>query len=154
MNTIKSGSHVASRGRVVVSVESAESGVAALRRGAAEARRRKADLVAVATWTPYGGELAELQMPCPEMCAALERKARDLLDTACRGAELEDVTVERRVVRGTPGKVLPSLAFGPDDVLVLVDRLGSAFWPAPRSLVRKCLHRSPVPVIVATKGRS
>ncbi|MFE2879058.1 universal stress protein [Streptomyces roseus] len=109
--------------RVVVPVEGGSESVTALQWAAQEARRRAAVLVAVSVWSPYGGELAELQLPCPELCQAQWEGARDLLEASCQQARLPaDIVVERRVARGRYGSVMAHLACGPRDLLVIAAR--------------------------------
>ncbi|MFF5028734.1 universal stress protein [Streptomyces collinus] len=135
--------------RVVVGVDHDRSSVVALRCAAEEARRSGAVLVVVATWSPFGGEVAERTYPCPELDASQRSAAQRLLDSACRLAELpEDVVVERRVERGPLGPVLVALADGRADLLVIGLRFRQAFGRLRSTVDRYCRRHAAAPVLV------
>ncbi|MGW7824743.1 universal stress protein [Streptomyces puniciscabiei] len=138
-------------GRVVVPVDGSRESVVALRCAADEARRRNAVLLAVTAWTPFGGELAERQNPCPDLCSELAERARRQLETACRSAgPLAGVPLERRVARGDLGPVLSDLAGNAGDLLVLPGRRRRLpFLPkGSHPVARYCLRHTPAPILL------
>ncbi|WP_225829268.1 universal stress protein [Streptomyces naphthomycinicus] len=135
--------------RVIVGVDDRRGSVVTLRCAAEEARRRRAVLVAVTVWSPFGGDVAERAYPCPELDASQKASAQHMLDTACERAGLPGgLPVERRVERGLLGPVLADLAHGPQDLLVVGLRYRQAFaWLRP-SADRYCLRKAAAPVLI------
>ena len=75
-----SGYDTCAPGRVVVGVSGSLGSVTALRRAAAEARRRDAELWPVLAWEPPGGELAARRSPTPPaLVEEWQRLARERL---------------------------------------------------------------------------
>ncbi|GAA2775921.1 hypothetical protein GCM10010521_63170 [Streptomyces rameus] len=136
-------------GRVIAGVDDHRQSVVTLQYAAEEARRRDAVLVAVTVWSPYGGDIAERTMPCPELDASQKASAQSLLDTACRRAGLpEGLPLERRVERGVLGPVLAHLAHGPHDLLVIGPRHRHTLaWLRPSS-DRYCIRNAATPLVI------
>ncbi|MFD4629032.1 universal stress protein [Streptomyces sp. NPDC058284] len=114
-------------GRVVVGVTGSLASLAALRAGADEARRSDRVLVAVIAWEPPEGEARYVRHPDARWARYWEAEARARIDRAFDevfGGAPDGVRVERRVVRGRPGRILCELAKGPDDMLVVGARQG------------------------------
>ncbi|MCS0636285.1 universal stress protein [Streptomyces sp. LP05-1] len=128
------------RGRVVVGVSSSLAGLAALRRGALEARRDGRTLEAVLAWEPPEGGALYVKRPDSEWAAHWAREARQRLlgafDEALGGLPT-DLHLVCRVIRNAPGPALCAVAHRPDDLLVL----GAA---PPAGRLRARLHRRPV----------
>ncbi|MFJ9822234.1 universal stress protein [Streptomyces sp. NPDC101151] len=139
--------------RVIVGVDNQEGSMAALQCAAEEARRRNAVLVAVAVWSPFGGDIAERTYPCPQLDAFQKASAVTMLESACERAGLpDDLTVERRVEKGFLGPVLANLANGPHDLLVVGLRYRQGFsWLRP-STDKYCLRYAAAPVLVVPSG--
>ena len=117
-------------GRVVVGVNGSLSSLEALRAAVAEARRERAELLAVLAWAPMGGEAGYRRAPCPDLLALWERLAclrlRRSFEDAF-GQYPNGVRVHPMVVRAAPGHGLVSLADRPDDLLVV--GAGERSWP-------------------------
>ncbi|WP_346164015.1 universal stress protein [Streptomyces bangladeshensis] len=126
-------------GKVVVGVSDSLAGLAALRRGIQEARTTGRTLVAVRAWEPPEGEALYLRQPEPSWARLWADDARQRLERAfdlAAGGPPADLRIVRRVVRGSAGPVLCSIAASPDDLLVI----GMA---RPRGPFAR-LHRRPV----------
>ncbi|MFE7594017.1 universal stress protein [Kitasatospora sp. NPDC057512] len=136
--------------RVVVGVSGSLGSLAALHRGAAEARDRGAVLVPVLAWEPPGGEHGYRRSPCPPLLAAVrdaaDQRLRDALDAAFGGAD-PGVPMRPVLVRGDTGPALLHIADRPDDLLVL----GHSGGPLRRRLRRPvpayCARRAGCPVL-------
>ncbi|MFF9768273.1 universal stress protein [Streptomyces sp. NPDC053086] len=136
-------------GRVIAGVDDHKESIVTLRCAAEEARRRHALLVAVTVWSPYGGEVAERTLPCPELDASQKASAQAMLDTACSRARLpEGLPLERRVERGMLGPVLAQLAHGPHDLLVIGPRYRQALARLRPSSDRYCLRHAAAPLLI------
>ncbi|MFD8705994.1 universal stress protein [Kitasatospora sp. NPDC059648] len=131
--------------RVVVGVSGSPGSLAALHRGAAEARERGAELWPVLAWEPPGGEHGYRCSPCPPLLAvvreAAERRLDEALDAAFGGVA-PGVPVRPVVIRGETGPALLHVADRPDDLLVL----GRSGGPLRRGL------RRPVPPYCARRA--
>ncbi|MFF3504688.1 universal stress protein [Streptomyces sp. NPDC003247] len=138
--------------RVVVGVSGSSGSLTALRRAAAEARHRRAELWPVLAWQPPGGHLAAHRLPEASVAGEdHERLARRTLLSALRdvfGDSGADLPVRARVARDAPGRALVGIAGRADDLLVVGagrrGPLGRALWP---SVGRYCLAHAACPVL-------
>ncbi|MFF4754604.1 universal stress protein [Streptomyces sp. NPDC002514] len=141
-----------SAARVVVGVSGSPGSLAALGRGADEARRRGAELWPVLAWEPPGGELTDRRSPASALLGEdWERLARERLVRALRevfGGTDPGLSGQALVVRGAPGPVLVAVADRDGDLLVVGagqrGRLHRALWP---SVSRQCVARACCPVL-------
>ncbi|HEY4463147.1 MAG TPA: universal stress protein [Streptosporangiaceae bacterium] len=139
-------------GRVVVGVSGSVRGLQALRRAVAEARTRRAMLVAVHAWIPPGGYLPENRFPEPDLRRMWTEDAQERLRSAfdaAFGGIPPDVDVEPVVARGPAQLVLTQIADRDDDLLVvgagrrgLFRRLGRA------RILGYCAAHAVCPVLV------
>ncbi|MFH8612101.1 universal stress protein [Streptomyces sp. NPDC018029] len=133
------GRATAGAGRVVVGVSGSLASLAALRAGAAEARRTGQVLVAVLAWEPPEGEALYLRHPDREWARHWWTEAKARLDRAfdeAFGGTPPGVVVERRVIRDHPGRALCEAATHPDDLLVLGARPHRHITPRTHRHVR------------------
>ncbi|MHA6758118.1 universal stress protein [Streptacidiphilus sp. PAMC 29251] len=118
-------------GRVVVGVNGSLSSLEALRAAVDEARRGRAELLAVMAWTPVGGEAGYRRAPCSDLLALWEAQAcvrlRNSFEEAFGGYP-SGVAIHPLVVRAEAGHGLVSIADRSDDLLVL--GAGERGWPA------------------------
>lgn len=137
--------------RVVVGVSGSLGSLTALHRGADEARRTGAVLVAVLAWVPPGGESAHRKAAFPPPEDALRRAAAERLLGAVDdafGADGPGVPWEGFVVRGTPGPALVESADRPGDVLVIgAGRRGGVRHVLFPNVVRYCVAHACCPVL-------
>jgi len=122
----------------------------ALRYAAEEARHRDVPLVAVITWLPPGGDLAERRAPSPYLRKIWRDAARDRLLNAFDaglGGFPSDLYVEPHVVRGEAGPVLVDSAGEPGDLLVIGTGRRGLRRTMSRSVSRYCLARARCPVV-------
>ncbi|MCX4748404.1 universal stress protein [Kitasatospora sp. NBC_01287] len=141
------------RRRVVVGVSGSLGSLAALHRGAEEARERGAELLAVLVWTPPGGEAGFRRAPCPPLLSAWRADAVERLTTALAEAfPIGPARVEMRALamRGEPGSTLVALADGPQDVLV-VGAGGRRWWRLRPSVSGHCVRRAGCPVLTVPR---
>jgi nucleotide-binding universal stress UspA family protein len=136
--------------RVIVGVSGSPASIAALRVGADHARRDDVPLLAVHAWVPPGGDLAERRWPAPELRTVWKRTALELLQRAIESAWAGlpgDVRVEHVIARGQAKHVLPYIASGSDDLLVI----GAGAHGAARlwrgQVARYCLAHVTCPVL-------
>ncbi|WP_405695373.1 universal stress protein [Streptomyces sp. NBC_01185] len=146
------------RPRVVVGVSGRPGGLTALRRAAAEARLREAELWAVLAWDVPGAGLGGRQGaglgPSLLLCRAdAAVRLRSAL-TAAFGAAGAGVPVAGRAVRGTPGAVLVDMAGAGDCLLVVGAGPRGALHRCLRpSVARYCVARAPCPVLAVPDAR-
>ncbi|WP_250289419.1 universal stress protein [Streptomyces atroolivaceus] len=140
------------RPRVVAGVGGTSGSPAVLRRAAAEARLRGAELWAVLAWEAPGAGVGgrrgvSLAPSLPGCRAEAVERLRDALSTAF-GTTGAGVPVVGRAVRGTPGAALVDVARDEDCVLVVGTgsrgALQRRLWP---SVARYCLAHAPCPVL-------
>jgi nucleotide-binding universal stress UspA family protein len=135
--------------RVFVGVHGSLGSLQALRYAAEEARDRDAPLVAVISWLPPGGDLAERRSPSPYLRRIWRDAARDRLWNAFDaglGGFPPGVDVEPRVVRGEPGPVLVDSASDPGDLLVVGTGRRGLRRAMSQSVSRYCLAHARCPV--------
>ncbi|WP_369261147.1 universal stress protein [Streptomyces sp. R35] len=139
------------RRRVVAGVSGSLESLAALHRGAYEARRGGAELLAVLAWQPPGGELAHRRAMYASPVVDFRREAGERLRTALRAAFGESgpgVPFQGLVVRGSPGRALVVTADRADDLLVVGagcrGRMRRALFP---SVARYCVAHAGCPVL-------
>ncbi|MFE4358700.1 universal stress protein [Kitasatospora sp. NPDC056800] len=136
--------------RVVVGVSGSLGSLAALHRGAAEARDRGAVLVPVLAWEPPGGEHGYRRSPCPPLLAAVreaaDQRLRGALDAAFGGAD-PGVPMRPVLVRGDTGPALLHIADRPDDLLVLGHSGGPLRRRLRRAVPAYCARRAGCPVL-------
>jgi nucleotide-binding universal stress UspA family protein len=138
--------------RVIVGVTGSVGNLQALRRAAAEARRRERTLIAMHAWIPPGGDLAERRCSVPELRQVWQDAAwRRLLDAfdAALGGLPPDLHVEPVVMRGDAGRILVRAADREDDLLVVgAGRRGVLLRLLHRRVCRYCIAHAACPVLV------
>ncbi len=137
--------------RVIVGVSGSPECLPAMRYAAELARSHGAPLIAVLTWLPPGGEMADRSHPSPVLRqawadAALHRLAGAL--QAAFGGLPPDVATHTEVIRGEPGQTLVRIASQKDDLLVIgtgrQSRIGRMLHA---SVSRYCLAHAACPVL-------
>ncbi|MFD3943895.1 universal stress protein [Streptomyces sp. NPDC058579] len=136
--------------RVVVGVSGSLGSLAALHRAVDEARRTRAELVAVLSWLPPDGELAQRRLVCPPAVdfqrAAVERLL-ETMDDAFGGAG-PGVPWQGVTARGLPGPALVEAADRAGDLLVIgAGRRGGLRRLMFPSVVRYCVAHAACPVL-------
>ncbi|MFD8779941.1 universal stress protein [Streptomyces sp. NPDC056721] len=137
--------------RVVVGVSGSPGSRTALRRAAAEAHHRQAELWAVLAWQSPGGELhARRASAAPLADGDWENLARTTLVTTIREV-LPDgpgVPLHAVLTRGTPGRALAETADREDDLLVVgAGHRGHLHRALHPSVSRYCLAHACCPVL-------
>ncbi|MER5941150.1 universal stress protein [Streptomyces sp. NPDC001928] len=138
--------------RVVVGVSGSLGSLAALARGAEEARRRGAELWPVLAWQPPGGDLAARRGPGASLLTdEWQRLARERLVGVLKDA-LGDtgpgVWMYALVAQGSAGLALVEVADREDDILVVGAGRRSLWHRACcRSVTRYCLAHATCPVL-------
>jgi nucleotide-binding universal stress UspA family protein len=132
--------------RVIVGVSGSPGSLHALRRAVAEARLRDAELWAVITWVPRGGELANRRAPCPPLLKLWRDEAARILCQAwddALGGVPDDLHVRMFALRGTAGRRLVDVADGENDLLVVGSGTsGPLARLANGSVARFCVKRA------------
>lgn len=142
------------RRRVVVGVSGSLGSLAALHRGAEEARRTGAELLAVLVWTPPGGEYGFRRAPCPPLLSACREAAVERLTTALAEAfpaGVAQLPLSGLAVRGEPGASLVAVADGPDDVLIVGAGEGRWWRRLRPSVSGYCVRRAGCPVLTVPR---
>jgi len=143
--------------RVIVGVTGSVGNLQALRRAAAEARWREAELVAVHAWIPPGGDLAERRCVVAELRQAWRDAAWQRLWNAfdaALGGPPPDLHLEPLIVRGDAAPVLVDIAADPDDLLVIgAGRRGALRRRLSRRVSRYCLAHATCPVLVVPPSK-
>jgi nucleotide-binding universal stress UspA family protein len=140
--------------RIVVGVDGTPAAAAALRWAASEAERHEARLQAVIAWRPPAGLGPPAGHPPATARSSLEERAEDaevVLEGAVREVERGGVDVERRVMRGSPHRVLVEAADGAS-MLVIGGRSGKLAGKLPWSTGRQVVHDAHCPVVVVPAG--
>lgn len=141
--------------RVVAGVSGSPGSVRALRYALGAAADAGVGVLAVHTWLPPGGDLAERRHPSIHLRmiwedAARQQLARALEDAGAAGVEeaVGEQLVRTVVVRGLPGPVLVAAADSPDDLLVVgAGRRGPLARLRPPGVGRYCLAHAACPVV-------
>jgi nucleotide-binding universal stress UspA family protein len=146
----QSGSH---RQRIVVGVDGSEPSAAALRWASDEALRRAALLEAVIAWRPTAAIAPPAGHPSASTRSVEERHsdAESILNLALREIDAGTVEIERKVMRGTPHRVLQDAARGAS-MLVIGGRTGPLAGKLPWSTGRQVVHEARCPVVVVPTG--
>jgi nucleotide-binding universal stress UspA family protein len=136
---------------VIAGVSGSPRSLPALRYAAALARGHGAALIALHTWVPPGGEIADRQCASRYLRQVWEHDAWERLwdaaDTALGGVPL-DVPMEPLVVRGEAGWVLVHAASRAGDLLVIgTGRRGTAGRLTGGKVSRYCLAHARCPVV-------
>ena len=144
------------RRRVVVGVSGSLGSLAALHRGAFEAHRRGARLVAVGAWEPPRGALAHpssmLAPPMAEFRQMADERLRTALDAAF-GAAGPGVPLRVMAVWDRPGRALVRAADHAGDLLVIgAGRRGSIRRVLYPSVARYCLAHAACPVLAVPRS--
>jgi nucleotide-binding universal stress UspA family protein len=146
-------------GEIVVGVDGSPGSLAALRFALAEARLRKATVVAVHAWLFPLVEAPEpflLEFPGPQVdtlaqvTAALALQSEERLDQALRevAREAEGVAIERRVTEGGAAEVLIDASKEADLLVVGSRGLGGFTGLLLGSVSRQCVSHASCPVVV------
>jgi nucleotide-binding universal stress UspA family protein len=137
--------------RVIAGVNGSVRSLAALRAAVAEARSAGAELLAVHTWVPVGGELAYMRAPCPVLLEVWEQAAGDRLRTAfdeAFGGMPAGLEIRLVIVRAEPGPALVALAREAGDLLVIGSGgRGQVGCAIHGSVLRYCLAHARCPVL-------
>ncbi|MCF3130299.1 universal stress protein [Streptomyces olivochromogenes] len=147
-----SGDDASATARVVVGVSGSLGSVTALRRAAAEARTRGAELWPVLAWEPPGGELAARRSPAA--CLMVDEWQRlagqrlvSVLDEVF-GDDGPGLPMRALVVRGVPGPALVETASREHDILVVgAGRRGHRPRAFSGWVSRYCLTHAACPVL-------
>ena len=137
--------------RLVVGASGSPGSLAALRYAADLAGRVDVQVVAVQTWVPPGGDLAERRCPAPGLRRFWAEEAGKRLEgavLAAWGGTPPGLNLRLVVVRGEPGPTLVDFADSPGDVLVVgagQRGLLSRLWRGRVS--RYCLRHARCPVL-------
>ncbi|GAB3844391.1 universal stress protein [Dactylosporangium cerinum] len=135
------------RPKVVVGISQSLSGLAALRFGLAEARRRDVRLYAVRAWPlPMDGRGPAVIQWQYELKDGAQRYVLDAFDAAVGGPPA-DVEVMVSTPCGRTDAVLLDLATHSEDLLVLGARTRHR-WLWPSWVVRGCVRAAGCPVVV------
>ena len=138
-------------GRLVVGASGSPGSLGALRYAADLAGRLDVQVVAVLTWVPPGGELAERRCPSAGLRRVWAEEAGKLLETAVLeawGGVPPGLDLRLVVVRGEAGPTLVEFAGSPKDILVVgAGRRGllSRLWRG--TVTRYCVRHARCPVL-------
>ena len=135
--------------RIVVGVDGSPAAAAALRWALDEAGLRRATLEVVHTWVfPAIDELPGGAVD--QLVSDLQRCATDVLDHVVDGiaGANPDVEVVRRVLEGSPGRVLTEIAAGADLLVVGSRGRGGFAGLLLGSVAQQCVHHARCPVVV------
>jgi nucleotide-binding universal stress UspA family protein len=138
--------------RIVVGIDGSPASSAALRWAADEAIRRDGRLEAVIAWRPSvaSGPPAGRPPASARSLAEREEDAEVLLESALAqlgGVQQGRVEVERKVMRGSPHRVLVEAADGAS-MLVIGGRSGKLAGKLPWSTGQHVVHEAHCPVVV------
>ncbi len=137
-------------GRVIVGVSRTLAGLQALRTAVAEARRRKAELVAVRTWrfNPSWREPEQSQWR-RDIEAEAEQELRDAF-LAALGRVPVDVNIRLLAMEGRTGQALTAYAYRDGDLLVVGAPTHRPFLR--RGVAQYCRIHATCPVLVVPRA--
>lgn len=135
-------------GNVVVGIEEGEGSGTATEFAYREAHVRGDSLLAVHAWRAYGGGIPE-PPPLPGL-AARRRPPAQVVDEALSNLKQRypEVTVDRRVVEGSPRQALLEAASAADLLVVGGHRRHGHFGLQLGMINHSVLHHAPCPVVV------
>jgi nucleotide-binding universal stress UspA family protein len=133
------------RAKVVVGISLSLSGLEALRFGIAEARRRRAPLVAIRVWFFNQSVRARPTWEWEREIAAEARRCIAAAFQTAVGGVPHDIDMVGRTPSGRVDTVLKDAITSPQDLLVIG---GSARWWASSGIVRGCVRAAGCPVVV------
>ena len=143
------------RQRIVVGVDGSGASTAALRWAAGEAERHAARLEAVIAWRPA----AAISPPgghAPASARTLQERRADaeaVLDVALTEVASSGIEIERRVMRGSPHRVLLDAGDGAT-MLVIGGRSGKLSGKLPWSTGQQLISDARCPVVVVPPPRA
>ncbi|HXB15821.1 MAG TPA: universal stress protein [Solirubrobacteraceae bacterium] len=139
--------------RIVVGVDGSPASAAALRWAAGEAARHSARLEAVIAWRPASAALGSPAVHPPASSRTIEEREEDA-EAVLEGVlgtvgdlSWDGLEVERRVMRGTPHRVLAEAATGAS-MLVIGGSSGRLAGKKPWSTGQHVVHDAHCPVVV------
>jgi len=140
-------------GPIVVGVDGSAAANAALRWAAEEAARRQGRLDAVIAWRPTAtfGPPAGHPPASSRTLAEREEDAELMLEEALAQLAANGLQVERRVMRGSPHRVLMEAAEGAS-LLVIGGHSGKLAGKMPWSTGRQLVSEARCPVVVVPPG--
>src|SRR6185437_3601577 len=136
--------------RIVVGVDGTPASAAALRWALREATRSDSQLEAVIAWRPVAALGPPAGHPPASASSSLEQREEDaevVLEGALRDLPRDGVGVGRRVMRGSPHRVLVEAADGAS-MLVIGGRSGKLAGKKLWSTGRQVVHDAHCPVVV------
>jgi nucleotide-binding universal stress UspA family protein len=137
---------------IVVGIDGSDGSKHALAWAAKEARLRNASVTLVEAWqlpvAAYGG--MGWSGIGTELLEDLRKEAEQRLDELCTefSAELEGLTVERKVVESAAAQALVEAADGADLLVVGTRGHGGFAGLLLGSVSQQCAHHSPCPVVI------
>jgi nucleotide-binding universal stress UspA family protein len=135
--------------RIVVGVDGSEAATVALGWAVEEARWRSARLEAVIAWRPTA-TIAPPAGHAPPLTRTVEERhadAKAILELALREVDTSGVELERRIMRGTPHRVLVEAAAGAD-LLVIGGRSSRLTSKLPWATGQQVVDDASCPVAV------
>ncbi|WP_432022614.1 universal stress protein [Streptomyces parvus] len=140
----------AEHGRILLGVGSRDSGTAAVHFALREASVRHATLRAVSAWRHPGPRLGKHRPPSGGAREPAEQAATSLLARALEEQTplFPDVRVERVTAEGPAAKVLTSLSFEADLLILGARRQGTPVGLELGTTAHRALHHSACPVVV------
>jgi nucleotide-binding universal stress UspA family protein len=143
------------RRRIVVGVDGSSASTAALRWAAAEAARHAARLEAVIAWRPAASMSPPGGHPQASARTLQERRAdaEAVLDIALREVSSSGVEIERRVMRGSPHRVLLEAGDGAT-MLVIGGHAGKLSGKLPWSTGQHLVRDVRCPLVIVPRSRT
>ncbi|HEX9481116.1 MAG TPA: universal stress protein [Solirubrobacteraceae bacterium] len=141
------------RERIVTGVDGSPGATAALRWAVDEAARRASRLDAVIAWRPSPAVAPPVRDPPSSGRSPADRHedAEALLDLALDEIDAVGVEIDRRVMRGSPHRVLLEAAEGAC-MVVVGGRSGQLAGRLPWSTGQHLVHDANCPVVVVPPG--
>jgi nucleotide-binding universal stress UspA family protein len=137
------------RQRIVVGVDGSPAAAAALRWATGEAARHAMRLDAVIAWRPSPAIAPPAGHPAASTRTQEERRgdAEAVLEEALAEVDTAAVEVERRVMRGSPHRVLLEASEGAS-LIVIGGHTGKLAGKLPWSTGQQLVHEAECPVVV------